>query len=212
MGEDLAQILVAALGIIGTLAASLLTQIFSQRAERERRKAEDETRWLPNRFEVATELLSKAGTVHRSQYSAAAFLNAPSGPIEDRPRWLGGHMNLLATPETGVPGIISAEDRGILLEMQRERMEMLEEMEDLVSRIALLSTDAEASAAQEMHEALWDAEGYFEMYAPANLGYPAIDSAKSAIEEFTAATRRGLRVSTQTDRSVVEPSSSAETG
>ncbi|WP_150118185.1 hypothetical protein [Cellulomonas sp. B6] len=206
MGDDLAQILVAALGIVGTLAASLLAQVLSQKAERERRKAEDETRWLPNRFEVATELLSKSGAVHRKLYSAAAFLNAPSGPIEDRPLWLAGHMNLLAAPEAGVSGIITAEDREILLEMQQEIVEELDAMEDLVSRITLLSTEGEATAARGMHEALWNAEGYLEMYAPGNLAYPAIHSAEKAIAEFTAATRRGLRVSTPTDGTVQEPS------
>ena len=96
---------VGALGIGGTLAASVLTQLFSRRAERERRLAEDQTRWLPNRLAIATDLLSQAGHVYRTLYGAAAFLNAPDGTIHDRPQWLAGHMNVLSTPEEGLPGI-----------------------------------------------------------------------------------------------------------
>jgi|GEM_PF-5363668 hypothetical protein len=194
MEEQVAQITVAALGIAGTLAASLWTQAFSRRAERGRRLAEDETRWLPNRLDIATNLLSKAGAVHRNLYSAASFIRAPDGPIEDRPKWLAGHMNVLATPEEGLPGILSAEDRGILIEMQFEWTDLLEAMEDLVSRVVLLATDDEATAARAMHEALWEAEGYLEIYAPGNLVYPALRAAQEAIDAYAAMARVGLRV------------------
>lgn len=194
MDAQAAQILLAAFGIAGTLSASLLTQVFTRRAELERRRIDDETRWLPNRLEIATELLSKAGAVHRTMFSAAAFHSAPDGPIEDRPKWLAGYMNLLATPDGGLPGILSAEDREILLEMQHDEIKALEAMEDLVSRVVLLATDDEATAARAMREALWDAEGYLEIYAPANLIYPALFAAKDAIDTYAETARIGLRV------------------
>lgn len=192
VGEGLAQVFVAALGIVGTLAAALLTQWLARRAERERRRSEDETRWLPNRLDVATELLGRAETTYRRLYSAAAFHNAPEGT--DREVWLGGHMNLLATPEAGVPDILSAEDREILVEAEFQVGDELEAMEILVSRMALLGSATEAAAARTMYERLWDVEGELEVYAPASHMYAALDAARPAIDAFSAAVRAGLRV------------------
>jgi hypothetical protein len=194
MEPETAQIVVGGLGIAGTLAASVLTQALSRRAERERRRVEDDTRWLRDRLAITTELLSKAGQVHRKLYSAAAFLRAPGGTYGDRALWLAGHMNLLETPEEGLPGIVSAEDREILIDTEFEVTELLLQMEDDVSRVVLLGTEEEAEAARRMHEALWEAEGDLEMYAPPNLAYPNLDAAQTAIDAFVKACRLGLRV------------------
>jgi len=78
--------------------------------------------------------------------------------------------------------------------MQFEWTDLLEAMEDLVSRVVLLATDDEATAARAMHEALWEAEGYLEIYAPGNLVYPALRAAQEAIDAYAAMARVGLRV------------------
>ncbi|MFE4001482.1 hypothetical protein ACFX43_22135 [Nocardioides sp. YIM B13467] len=189
-----AQLLVGGLGIAGTLTAAVVTQILARRAERERREDEDETRWLRDRLDITTALLSKAGHVHRELYSAAALLNSPDGTYDDRPTWLAGHNNLIEAPEEGLPGMLSSEDREILIEFQMEVTELLTAMEDDVSRIVLLGTEAEATAAKEMHEALWWAEADLEMYAPPNLAYGHLHDAKNAIDAFVTACRSGLRV------------------
>ncbi len=194
MDSSTAQIIVGGLGITGTLAASVLTQTLSRRAERERRRNEDETRWLPDRLSIATELLSKAGRVLRREYDGAAFLNAPEGDYKDRESWLAGHPNVLSTPEEGLPGILSAEDRGVLIDIEHEVIELLYEMEDDVSRVVLLATVEEADAARAIHERLWEACGLLEMYAPGNLAFPALNQAQEAIEAYAMAARVGLRV------------------
>lgn len=205
MDPQTAQIVVGALGIGGTLAASLLTQLFARRTERERRLAEDQTRWLPNRLTIATELLNHAGHVYRTLYSAAAFLNAPEGTIQDRPKWLAGYMNVLSTPEEGLTGILSAEDREMLVDFQMKVTEALEEMENVVSQVVLLGSDEEGDSARVLYDLLWDAEGWLEMYAPGNLMFPTLADAKEAIETYTAVARAGLRVPTATQAAAALP-------
>lgn len=194
MEPETSQLLVGGLGIAGTLTAAVVTQILSRRAERERRQDEDETRWLRDRLDTTTSLLSKAGHAHRQLYSAAAFLSSPDGTYDDRPTWLGGYNNLIESPEGGLPGLLSSEDRALLIEFQLEVSELLTAMEEDVSRIVLLGTEAEATAAKEMHETLWWAEADLEMYAPPNLAYGHLDEAKKSIDAFVTACRPGLRV------------------
>lgn len=128
-------------------------------------------------------------------YDAAAFHNAPHGTYEDRPKWLAGHMNMLATPKVGIVGL-SAEDRNILLEYQHEVQDGLQEMEDLVSRIVLLASHEEGDAAGGVHEALWDVEGDMEIYAPGNLIYENLRRARAAIDKYGDEARVALRIRT----------------
>lgn len=194
MEPETAQLIVGGLGIAGTLAAAVGTQVLARRGERDRRREDDETRWLRDRLDIATSLLSKAGQIHRELYGAAAFLTSPDGTYDDRATWLAGHNNLIESPEEGLPGIIAAEERDLLIEKQFEVHDLLESMEDDVSRIVLLGTEDEAQAAKAMHEALWDAEADLEMFAAPNLAYDNLSKAQKAIDAFVAACRPGLRI------------------
>lgn len=114
-------------------------------------------------------------------------------------------MNVLSTPEDGLPGILSAEDREMLVDFQMNVTEALEAMEDVVSQVVLLGGEREGESARVLHDLLWDAEGWLEMYAPGNLMFPALADAKGLIEAYTALARAGLRVPTTARAAVALP-------
>ena len=58
MDETTVQLLVASVGVAGTLAGALLGQLLAGRAERQRRLAENQSRWLADSLRVNTRFLA----------------------------------------------------------------------------------------------------------------------------------------------------------
>lgn len=193
MDETTVNLLVGLAGISGTLAASVLTQWGGRRAERERRSLEDSTRWLPERLRLNRDVIAAAGSIERDLYGAAAFLRnlAENTP---RPLWLGGFNNIWQVPDEGVPGVLSAEDRDELRRMVREVMERTDLLEGAIAEIAVIGTEAEALAADELFDAILTASAPVESFGPSNTAYAALRRLRSARFAYMAAARASLRV------------------
>src|SRR4030095_12439018 len=131
MDATTAQILTASVGVAGTLAAALLTQLLGRRAERERRIADDKSRWLKDRLNLNTRLLAGCLSLERDLWSACAQLDP-----EEREHRMAGHTTILLTPEEGIPGILDTEARSIIVEAIEDAFERLQELENAVAEIA----------------------------------------------------------------------------
>ncbi|MFD7340907.1 hypothetical protein ACFV98_33695 [Streptomyces violascens] len=198
MSESTVQLLLAALGVGGTLAAAILTQALQKRAERERRAADDVRRWHAERFRVAKELLYKVKESERILWSACAML-----PNEDEYARLrqSGHTTLVNVPETDVPP--HSEDPRVFdvvsLEIVREALEqafrLLEEAEHLTAEISILSEGATPTAAEDMFEVAWNAVGALETTrGTQDAAFDAVLAMKDPIAMFQAAVREELGV------------------
>jgi len=184
-------VVVALLGIAGTLLAALLTQRGSARAEADRRRAADRDRWLANRLELTRKVLATAEAVERQLHSDCAFLTAEPGP---RSSWLGGHLNVLATPEEGVAGVLDAEARAILLESQDEWSPKIDELMGLSAEVQLICSTEEGELVDQLLDALLTAASNVEAFTPPDEAYAALSSAMAARKAYTASARRSLRV------------------
>ncbi|MGW4030928.1 hypothetical protein ACWEFL_16670 [Streptomyces sp. NPDC004838] len=198
MSQSTIQLLLAALGVGGTLTAAILTQVLQKRAERERRTAEDLRRWHAERFRVAKELLYKIKETERILWSACASL-----PNEDEYSRLrrAGHTTLLNVPQTDVPP--DSDDPVIFdvihLEIVREALTqafgLLEAAEHLTAEISILSDGATPTAAAVMFEAAWDAVGAVETTrGTQDAAFEAVLAVKEPIARFQAAVRDELGV------------------
>jgi len=173
----------------GTLAAALLTQLLSRRAERDRRAAEDRSRWLGDRLRLNARLLAGSLALERDLWSACAHLDRQER--EDR---LPGHKSILLTLEEGLPGILDDIDRSILVDAIEDSFERLNDLEGLVAEISIVGTTSEANAARALHEALWDVTGMLEAYEQFDIVADAVEACRSARDDFTRVARQGLRV------------------
>ncbi|MFF0538285.1 hypothetical protein ACWDF1_14660 [Streptomyces coelicoflavus] len=198
MSPSTLQLLLAALGVGGTLAAAILTQVLQKKAERERRAAEDLRRWHAERFRAAKELLYKIKETERILWSACASL-----PNEEEYARLrrAGYTTLLTVRETDVP---QPTDETMVfdavhLEIVREALEqvhgLLEEAEHLTAEIAILSEGATPEAASAMFEAAWDAAGALETTRGSqDAAFHAVLAMKEPIVVFQASVREELGV------------------
>jgi hypothetical protein len=180
---------IASVGVGGTLAAALLTQLLSRRAERERRTAEDRSRWLADRLRLNACLLAGSLALERDLWSACAHLDS-----EEREQRLPNHTSILLTPEEGVPGILDGIDRSILVDAIEDSFERLNDLENLVAEISLVGTTSEANAARALHEALWKVTGMMEGYEQFDFVADAVEACRTARDDFTRVARQGLRV------------------
>jgi hypothetical protein len=196
MDATTAQILTASVGVAGTLAAALLTQLLGRRAERERRIADDKSRWLKDRLNLNTRLLAGCLSLERDLWSACAQLDP-----EEREHRMAGHTTILLTPEEGIPGILDTEARSIIVEAIEDAFERLQELENAVAEIALIGTTSEAEAAREMHQALWQVVSLLEGFQRFDLAADAVEACRSARDGFMRAARQGLRV----DGELIQP-------
>jgi len=186
--ESAVQIAIASVGIAGTLAGALLTQVLGGRAERERRRADDHSRWLADRLRVNAQFLAESLKLERDLWSAAAQLDP-----DEREVRMPGFTTILLTPATGLPGVLDGTMRGIIVDAVEEAFARLDVLEEMTAEIALVGTVAEVNAATELHEALWEATGCLESYASSNATMGAVLRCRSAREAFAQAARTGLR-------------------
>jgi hypothetical protein len=186
--DTFVQVAVAAVGVVGTLAAALLTQLLAGSAERRRRLADDRSRWLSDRLRVNTRFLAGALSLERDLWSAAAQLDP-----DDRSVRMPGFTTILLTPDHGIPGVFDETTRSILVEAVEDAFTRLDALEELAAEIALVGTGGEIRAARELHEALWGAAGCLESYQPFDVAADAVERARTARDAFTNAARAGLR-------------------
>lgn len=180
----------AAIGVAGTLSASVLAQALGRRNERDRRQAEDRSRWLTERLRVSSKFGSTALILERNLLDACAFLDN-----DQRAERLPGHKSIFAVPRTGLAAAqLDAFAVEYLSKAAHDGFEAISELEQLASELALVGELAEAQAANELIEALLDAVGMIEMCATANETYQAIYMCRTHREALLQASRRSLRI------------------
>ncbi|MGW6939882.1 hypothetical protein ACWGF3_12885 [Streptomyces xanthophaeus] len=198
MSQATGQLLLAIVGVVGTLAAAITTQILQRRAERERRAAEDARRWHADRFRVFKELLYKVTEVDRILGSAYAML-----PSDEERRSLrqAGHTTFAGIPADAVPP--HAADSSIFdafcLEEIKEALTscfaLNEEAERLLAEISILSAGDVPARAREMFEATWYATGALESTRGSNAdAWNDFVAMRPPISAFEAAVRSELGV------------------
>ncbi|MFG2927278.1 hypothetical protein [Streptomyces achromogenes] len=183
------QVVTTALGVGGTLAAALLTQAFNRRAERERHEREDRSRWLTERQRVAAKFLAGALALERNLWSLCSHLDR-----EIRPERLPGHTTVLLIPDEGIPDVIDALTREILVDGIETAFGDLDTLEELVAEITLIGTPSEALAASELHDRLGDVVGMLEGFVPFDDAADAVQECRSIRDAFSAAARESLQV------------------
>jgi len=188
VNDSTVQVVVASVGVAGTFAAALLTQLLAARAERKRRLAEDHSRWLADRLRLGARFLAGSLSLERDLWSAAAQLDRDERQIR-----MPGYTTILLTPEEGIPEVFDEHTRGIIVEAVEDAFARLDALEETAAEIALVGTTEEVSAARSLHEALWDAAGSLESYAPFDVAADAVERARAARDAFARAARAGLR-------------------
>jgi hypothetical protein len=138
-------------GVAGTLAGALLSQLLSTRAEQRRRLAEDRSRWLSDRLRVNSRFLAGCLKLERDLWSAAAQLDR-----DDRPVRMPGYTTIFLTPEEGLPGVFDGLTRSILVKAMEDGFARLDALEELAAEIALFGTEREVATGYMLHEALGD--------------------------------------------------------
>ncbi|WP_405609039.1 hypothetical protein [Streptomyces sp. NBC_00076] len=165
MSQSTVQLLLAALGVSGTLAAAVLTQVLQRKAERERRAADDARRWHADRFRVCKELLYKAMEISRILWSASSTLPAPDEYERIRE---AGYTSFLVVGEDDVPPYDGDPQvfTSTSLEIVREDLErahaLVEESEHLVAEISLLTDGPVSESAATLFRAALFAVGEVE--------------------------------------------------
>lgn len=190
MDETTVQLLVASVGVAGTLIGTLLGQVLAGRGERQRRLAEDHSRWLADCLRVNTRFLAGSLSLERDLWSAAAQLDR-----DDRSVRIPGYTTVLLTPEQGIPGVFDEVTRSILVEAIEDAFERLDALEEVAAEIALVGTVEEVDSAQGLHEALWEVAGGLESYQAFDVVADAVERARAARDAFTSASRSALRPS-----------------
>jgi hypothetical protein len=155
-------VIVALLGIAGTLSAALLTQRAATRAEMSRRQSADRDRWLEERLRVAKSVIATAETIERELYSNCAHLTS-EGPREN---WLPGYATVLLIPEDGIPGVIDGITRDILVDSHEMLSPKFDELSLLAAELQLIGSKDEAALADRLVDELLAASNV-EAFAPA---------------------------------------------
>jgi len=192
VNESTVQIILTSIGVVGTLAAALLTQVLAQRAEAARRAAEDRSRWLVDRLRLNARFLAESLSLERELWSAAAHLDPDERAIR-----MPGYTSILLTPDDGLPGVFDKTTREILVEVIEDAFERLNHLEETAAEIALVGTADEVSTARALHEALWDVVGWLETYAPFDVVADNVEHCRAARDAFAQAARAGLRTDGQ---------------
>ena len=188
MDDTTMQVVIASVGVVGTLAAALLTQLLTGRAEQRRRVAEDHSRWLADRLRVNTRFLAGSLSLERDLWSAASHLDR-----DDRVVRMPGLTTIFAAPEEGLPGVFDEITLSILVEAVEEAFTRLDALEELAAEIALVGTEDEVHAARELQDALVEVVGLLEGYQPFDAAADAVERVRAARDAFTRSARAGLR-------------------
>jgi hypothetical protein len=183
------QLATAGLGVAGTLTAALCTQALARKAEQDRRRADDASRWLAERLKVNSRLLAEGLALEREIWDLCSFLDR-----DEREERLSGHTSLYMTPESGIPGIVDEEARTILVNGLHGIDERLGDLEKVVAEISLIGSPSESLAARSYLNALWDTYGWLESYSLFDVAADAVEKCRALRDQFTSAARESLRV------------------
>ena len=189
MDGSTVQLLTASVGVAGTLAASVLTQALGRRVERDRRKSEDQSRWLAERQRVAAQLIASALVLERQLWSACAFMDD-----DERTERLGGYTSIHMVPDEGLEGIIDSVELNILGGMLEETDEPLRKLEVLVAELALIGEPNEAKVADQLLDSFLVAMSIIESFQSSHHAFQAVLTCKSNREQLIQESRKSLRV------------------
>lgn len=185
------EVLVALVGVGGTLGGVALGQVSAAVVDSRRRRKESATRWDSDQKQQAAAILARALRLERQAWDVAAQLDS-----DDRAERLPGHgASLLLLPETGIAGVIDEIGLLILREAIEEGHGELALLESDVETYALVADPTAVRAARELVESLWEVYGALEVFALFDDAADEVERARSARDAFANHVRRSLGVS-----------------
>jgi hypothetical protein len=187
MDADTVQLITGTVGVAGTLAGALLSQLLARRNEKDRWVSENRSRWLEERLRLNSELLSNAIKIEREMFSAASFLTRD--PDEEKALEF---TSIYMIPEDRIDGVLDGETRSILVEALEDAWEASNSIETLIAQVELPGTPKESKAANELYEQLLNIMGMVESFADFDTAYDTILAGKEMRERFARASRLGL--------------------
>jgi hypothetical protein len=196
MDANVVQLLTSTVGVAGTLAAALLTQMFGRRADRDKQTSEDRVRWMNERLRVDSALMGTAIKLEKQIYDNAALLQDDASPHDRLP----GYLNIHMAPEQGVDGVLDAWVREKLVEDDEATHLMIDEMSGHIGEIELLGTPDEARIANELIDAYLGAMSCLEAFTRSKDAYAAVLEAQRIRRQFALAARAGLAVDASQNR------------
>jgi hypothetical protein len=197
MDSSTVQLLTASLGVGGTLSASIFAQVFMRRGERDRRRADDQARWLTERLRITSQIISRSVALERQLCDAACFLDN-----KKRAKRIPGYKSLHLVPKEGVPGVIDAEVLEIVVDSLHSAGDEFNDLELLEAELKIIGGAAEAEAASELLMALLDLMGEVEVFARADDAFSAARECATSREALVRAVRNSLRVDDRAPQSI----------
>ena len=189
------QLLIAGVGVGGTLFGVVVTRIFDSRAERRRLESEDRRRWLADRFRVDKELVTLALRAERRIWDLAAFLPDDAAKT-DTMRGLG-HTSIVSVPDEGIQDVIDQLDLEILREGDQEVLDLLRRMDETVAELGILEDEESLALAEHLLDSLYTAAGQIEAF---RINHDAWDAVLAAREARLAFQRQARTVLTRPAR------------
>lgn len=186
------QLAIAGLGVAGTLAAALFTQVLARKAEQGRRRADDASRWLAERLKVNSRLLAESLALEREIWDLCSFLDR-----NKREERLPGYTSIYTIPKSGIPEVVDEETRTILVNGLHGIDDRLGNLEQVVAEISLIGSPLESEATRSYLSALWDAYACLETYSLFDVAADAVEKCRALRDQFTSAARESLRVDGQ---------------
>lgn len=187
MDAQASQIAIAVAGFIATLLGVCITQLFNSRNEKRRREHEMATRWHDENYRVSSEIATKALATYRNLYDAAVFLDDD----EREPR-IPGYKSILLSPSEGIPGVIDATDREILVEGIEQGIKHLEELDSLAGELAIIGNPNQVAVAKKLRDQVLDAVGTLDSFERSSLAYSEVIAISTLQEQFSDAARDAL--------------------
>lgn len=189
MDDSSLNALVAIAGLAATLLGVILTSVFSQKAEKNRRKHEDATRWHEKRLDLSTNLINIARKIEENVLEAACFTDNDS-----RTERLPGHKSVLLTPEQGIPDILDEIAREIMVEALQECFDDLAELGRVISELQLIGDEEEYAAGTALYDAALDAIGDLDCFFKSDLVYGTAYDLRRVRSDFVKSSRTALGI------------------
>lgn len=183
------QVLVALVGVGGTLAGVALGQVFSWISDAKSQDSQRSARWDSGQKELAAEILAVAVKLEREACSAAAHLDR-----EVREQRLPGNTSLLLIPAEGIPGVLDELTVLILREAVEEGFAGIEALEASVEKFAIVASPDAGVEARQLVESIWDAYGSLESFETFDDAVDNVERVRAARDRFSNAVRESLGV------------------
>jgi hypothetical protein len=189
MDDSSLNALVAIAGLAATLLGVILTSVFSQKAEKNRRKHQNATRWHEKRLDLSTDLINISRKIEENVLDTACFTDNDA-----RTERLPGHKSVLLTPEEGIPDILDEIAREIMVEALQECFNDLAELGRLISELQLIGDEEEYAAGNALYDAALDAIGVLECFSESDVVYGTAYDLRRLRSVFVKTSRAALGI------------------